>query len=289
MTAGQATGSDAIEADAIDADAIDGDAIGGDARAGVDRAVEGDASGPRRSIARRWRGLRRRLRRFRWVALVPTLVVVATLGSVWALTPSASDAPDRVRALAALHHADPLATVLPDRVAAAVLAVEDHRFYGHHGLDTYALPRAVWGGVSGDDRGGSTIEVQLAKWLYTGGHRDHLSQAQQVVLAYKLDLAYSKSQVLLMYLNTVYFGHGLYGVQAASRGYFGRSPDQLDWAQAALLAGLLKAPGSYDPRDHPATARERRDYALSRLADVGTITAAERAEFASYGLELVPG
>jgi hypothetical protein len=118
MTAGQATGSDAIDEGAIEADAIDGDA-----RAGVDRAVEGDASGPRRSTARRWRGLGRRLRRFRWVALVPTLVVVATLGSVWALTPSAGDAPERVRALAAAHHADPLATVLPDRVAAAVLAV----------------------------------------------------------------------------------------------------------------------------------------------------------------------
>jgi penicillin-binding protein 1A len=285
MTAGQVTGADAIDAEAP---------------TGVDRSAGDAAPGPRRSIARRsitgrshagrwWRGLGRRLRRFRWLALVPTLVVVATLGSVWALTPSAGDAPDRVRALAAAHNANPLATTLPERVAAAVLAVEDHRFYRHHGLDIFALPRAVWGGVSGDDRGGSTIEVQLAKWLYTGGQRDHLSQAEQVVLAYKLDLAYAKSQVLLMYLNTVYFGHGKYGVEAASRGYFGRSPDQLDWAQAALLAGLLKAPGSYDPRDHPAAALERRDYALERLAEVGAITAAERAEFASYGLELVPG
>jgi penicillin-binding protein 1A len=275
MTAGQVTGSGAID---------------GETRTGADRAAEGGAPGPRRSVTRRWwRWLGRRWRRFRWVALVPVLVVAVALGLVWALTPSAGDAPGRVRALAAEHNAFPLATALPNRVAAAVLAVEDHRFYRHRGIDTYALPRAVWGGVSGDDKGGSTIEVQLAKWLYTGGQRDHLSQAEQVVLAYKLDQAYPKSQVLLMYLNTVYFGHGLYGVEAASRGYFGRSPDQLDWAQAALLAGLLKAPGSYDPRDHPAAARERRDYALSRLADVGTITAAQRAEFASYDLELVPG
>lgn len=280
MTAGQVTGPDAIDAETR----TGADLTPGPRRSRMGRSRAG------RSVARRWwLWLGRRWRRFRWVALVPTLAVAAALGLVWTLTPSAGDAPERVRALASVHNAYPLATALPERVASAVLAVEDHRFYQHRGVDTYALPRAVRGVVTGDDEGGSTIEVQLAKWLYTGGQRDHLSQAEQVVLAYKLDRAYPKSQVLLMYLNTVYFGHGLYGVEAASRGYFGRSPDQLDWAQAALLAALLKAPGFYDPRDHPAAARERRDYALARLADVGTITAAERAEFASYGLELVPG
>jgi membrane peptidoglycan carboxypeptidase len=92
-----------------------------------------------------------------------------------------------------------LASALPGRVADAVLAVEDHRFYRHRGIDPLALPRSAGGVVSGHDAGGATIEVQLAKWLYTGGQRDHLDQAEQVVLAAKLDLRWGKQQLLLMH------------------------------------------------------------------------------------------
>ena len=238
-------------------------------------------SGAGRASRRRWRW-----RRLRWLPLVPPLVVVAALGAAWLVTPTVDDAQARVRALATLHAAGPLATDLPGRVAAAVLAVEDHRFYRHRGIDMLALPRSAQGVVTGNDAGGATIEVQLAKWLYTGGRRDHADQVRQAVLAEKLDLRWSKRQILLMYLNTVYFGHGYYGVTAASRGYFGRSPDQLDWAQAALLAAVLKAPASFDPRVHPETARERRDYALHRLAAVGAITPAELATAKASDLDL---
>ena len=232
---------------------------------------------------------RRRRRRRRWVALVPLLVVVAGYATAWLATPPVGDAQDRVHALAVAHGAGAPATELPDRVAAAVLAVEDHRFYRHLGIDTLALPRAVGGVFTGDDGGGATIEVQLAKWLYTGGRRTHLDQAEQAVLAAKLDAGWSKRQILLMYLNTVYFGHGYYGVTAASKGYFGRTPEQLDWAQAALLAAVLKAPGSFDPRRHPGTATERRNYSLRRLAAVGTITPEELAAAQRSDLELSPG
>lgn len=279
MTAAPATGSSETSEAAGAVDAVAG---APDAAAGAPDRAAGD-TGPADTGTvpggRRWR-------RLRWLPLVPLLAVAAALGTAWLVTPPVGDAQDRVRALAALHTAGPLATALPGRVADAVLAVEDHRFYRHRGIDPLALPRSAGGVVSGHDAGGATIEVQLAKWLYTGGQRDHLDQAEQVVLAAKLDLRWGKQQILLMYLNTVYFGHGYYGVTAASRGYFGRSPDQLDWAQAAVLAAVLKAPASFDPRAHPAAALERRDYALRRLASVGTITPAELATARGSGLEL---
>jgi penicillin-binding protein 1A len=213
-------------------------------------------------------------------------MVVGVRAAAWALTPSVADAPQRVQAMAAAHGGSPLATGLPDRIATAVLAVEDHRFYSHHGVDTLALPRIVSGIFTGQDTGGATIEVQLAKWLYTGGRRNHVDQVEQVILARKLDLHYAKQQILLMYLNTVYFGHGYYGITAACLGYFHRFPHQVDWPQAAMLAGLLKAPNAYDPRDHPAAALERRAYALRRLAAVGAITPTEEAAAQRSGLEV---
>ncbi len=203
--------------------------------------------------------------------------MLAVLAAVTA-TPSVGDAAARAAALGAAHGYGPPLTVLPDRITAAVLAVEDHRFYLHDGLDPLALPRVARGAFTGTDRGGSTIEAQLAKWLYTDGRRDPGAQAEQVVLAYKLDAVYSKSEILLMYLNTVYFGHGYYGVAAASRGYFGLAPDRVTWAQAALLAGLLQAPDAYDPHDHPTAALDRRHEALRRLVAVGAISPSDAAD-----------
>ena len=227
-----------------------------------------------------------------WRRRIPRIlggaVALGVAGAIlaWWLTPSVSDAPRRVQRLAAADHAGPLLTRLPDRLSAAVLAVEDHRFYHHPGLDGTALLRAGSAAVAGHDSGAATIEVQLAKWLYTGRRSGRLDQAEQAVLAVKLDVAYTKSQVLLMYLNTVYFGHGYYGATAASLGYFQLEPDQLSWAQAALLAGLLVAPDALDPVEHPRAAAQRRDYALSRLVAVGTITPADRQAAAGPDLQL---
>ena len=212
--------------------------------------------------------------------------VLAGLGGAAALgvlavltaTPSVGDAPARAAALAAAHRSGPPLTVLPDRITVAVLAVEDHRFYLHDGLDPLALPRVARAALSGTERGGATIEAQLAKWLYTDGRRTRDAQAEQVVLAYKLDAVYSKSEILLMYLNTVDFGHGYYGVTAACRGYFGVAPDRVDWSQAALLAGLLQAPEAYEPHQHPAAAANRRHEALLRLVSVGAISPAQAAD-----------
>ena len=206
------------------------------------------------------------------VLIAAVLVGVATLVVV---TPSAGSAESRTRDWISAHHAGPPLTALPSRVATAVIAAEDHRFYQHHGIDTPALARAAGGVLTGRDAGGSTIEIQLAKLLYTGGRHRLSDQVEQATLAVKLDRAYTKNEILLMYLDSEYFGHGFYGVTAAARGYFGAAPQDLTWGQAALVAGLLKAPSYDDPLRHPDRALARRSEVVDRLRAVGVLTAAQ--------------
>jgi penicillin-binding protein 1A len=136
------------------------------------------------------------------------------------------------------------------------------------------------------DAGGATIEQQLAKMLYTDGHQGTMDRIEQVGLALKLDRTYTKAQILRMYLDTAYFGHGYYGVDAAAQGYFGRSAAHLTWPQAALLAGLVQAPTAYDPVTHPALATSRRAHVLDRLAATGALPEARASAFARAGLGL---
>lgn len=221
--------------------------------------------------------------RSRWTRLIVraglALLLVAAVGAtlLLALTPSAGSAQARARAWLAAHHAGPPLTTPPARIAAALIAAEDHRFFQHQGIDVVALARAAGGLVTGRDTGGSTIEVQLAKLLYTGGRDGLVDQTEQAALAVKLDVAYTKTQILLMYLNSEYFGHGFYGVTAAAHGYFHTDPQQVSWAQAAMLVGLLKAPSYDDPVLHPARALARRAEVVDRLRANGVLTAGEAA------------
>jgi penicillin-binding protein 1A len=215
-----------------------------------------------------------------------TLVVALGVALVLALTPSAGSAAARARAWAAAHHVGPPLTTPPARIAAALIATEDHRFYQHHGLDVVALGRAAGGLVSGRDSGGSTIEVQLAKLLFTGGRDGPADQTEQAALAVKLDLAYTKTQILLMYLNSEYFGHGFYGVTAAAHGYFNTEPQDVTWDQAATLVGLLKAPSYDDPLLHPDRALGRRGEVVDRLRSDGDLTVAEAAAIDATPLHL---
>ena len=195
----------------------------------------------------------------------------------------------RVDAQLAAYGAPALEGELPARVVAAVLATEDSRFAGHPGIDWRGALRAPWGAVTGEDLGGSTIDQQLAKNLYQGGADDAPARVRSVVLAVKLDAHWSKEELLRMYLDTAYFGHGFWGVTAASEGYFGRAPADLSWAQASLLAGLLQAPSAYDPVQHPDRAAGRQAHVLDRLVDVGELTAAEAADVAAAPWDLVAG
>ena len=136
------------------------------------------------------------------------------------------------------------------------------------------------------DGGGSTIDQQLAKNLYTSGHSSFVQIVEQVVLAVKLNHAYSRAEVLRLYAEVAYYGHGYYGLNAASCGYFGRPPSQLTLVQAALLAGIVNAPTYDDPLVYPAQARARLVHVLGRMAAVGDLTKAHEEAALKAPLDL---
>jgi penicillin-binding protein 1A len=220
------------------------------------------------------------------VALAVVIAALQMFDLLLVLTPGAADAADRAAAQIAEHPGDIALTTVPARLSAAVLATEDHRFYEHQGLDPIALGREGFAVIQGNDVGGATIEAQLAKLLYVNGRDDAGAKFVEAGLAIKLDRSYSKNEILLMYLNVAYFGHGFYGAQAASVGYFHVAASDLDWNQAALLAGLLQAPGAYDPIAHPQEALARRHHVLDRLVATGALTQAEATPLDQQGLEL---
>ncbi|MCZ2818621.1 biosynthetic peptidoglycan transglycosylase [Modestobacter sp. VKM Ac-2984] len=211
------------------------------------------------------------------------------LVAAWQLTPDVDDARDRVDARLAAAAAPALSGPLPGRLSAAVLATEDSHFHGHPGVDPRGVVRAARGALTGVDLGGSTLHQQLAKNLYENGANGFTDRVSAVVLALKLDRAWSEEEVLRMYLDDAYFGHGFTGATAAAQGYFGVPPGELDWAQAALLAGLLQAPSAYDPVQHPDRAAARQEHVLDRLVDVGALTRAQADEVAADPWGLVAG
>jgi penicillin-binding protein 1A len=226
-------------------------------------------------------------RRLAWVALTVLVVLALAFGSLLAFTPSTSDAQARVTAQAAEHGAVALSGPLPTRVVEALVATEDSRFYGHHGVDPVGAVRGVIGPLLGDeDQGGATLDQQLVKILYTGGHRTFTDRIEQVGLAVKLDAGYGKDDILRMYLNTVYFGHGYYGITSAATGYFGRAPGDLTWTQASMLAGLVQAPSLYDPYRNRTGARQRQRHVLDRLVATGHLTRAHADQVAADPLGL---
>jgi penicillin-binding protein 1A len=125
------------------------------------------------------------------------------------------------------------------------------------------------------DTGAATIEIQLAKNLYTPGRSNIVAKVEQVELAFKLDTRYTKDEILRMYLGGVYYGHGFYGLADAARGYFGTTPARLTWGQASMLAGLVQAPSAYDPYLHLDLARQRQRHVIDRLVATHVLTAAQ--------------
>ncbi|GAC1610765.1 MAG: hypothetical protein NVS3B26_19390 [Mycobacteriales bacterium] len=229
---------------------------------------------------RGFRGVPTPHRRRRWLrrpaALATVLLIVpAAIAVLWPLTPSVADTEHRIAVQLARHgDRDPHAVASPDRVGVAIIATEDSRFYGHHGLDLFGVARAAVSVLtgSGHDAGGATLDQQLMKNLYmpTGP----LASVEQIELSFKLEAAYSKAQILEMYLSAIYFGHGFYGLPAAAHGYFGVTPRRLSWSQASLLAGLVQAPTAYDPYRHPALARQRQEHVVGRLVATHVLTPA---------------
>lgn len=156
----------------------------------------------------------------------------------------------------------------------AVIAIEDRRFYSHFGVDPLGLARAMLANLTEGQlvQGGSTLSQQLAKNLFLSPERTIERKVQEVLLAFWLEHRFTKDQILEMYLNRVYFGSGAYGVEAASRRYFRKPARDVSLAEAALLAGLLKAPSRLSPARDPKAAEDRAQVVLAAMREQGVVT-----------------
>ncbi|MDN4526929.1 PBP1A family penicillin-binding protein [Fictibacillus sp. NE201] len=179
---------------------------------------------------------------------------------------------------------------IPDEVKDAFVAVEDTRFYEHHGLDFRSIARAIYRDIAAGHKveGGSTITQQLTKNVFLSHEKSLLRKTKEAVIAINLERRYSKDKILEMYLNQIYFGHGAYGIQAASKFYFNKDVSELTLEEGAMLAGMPKAPSHYSPIEHREASKKRRDLVLDLMANQHFITAeqAVRAKGRTISLNL---
>ncbi len=168
---------------------------------------------------------------------------------------------------------------MPPWLPMAVLATEDRRFYAHFGIDPQGLARATLANLRAGRvvQGGSTITQQLAKNVFLTNDRSYRRKVQEMLLAFRLERAFTKDEILTIYLNRVYLGAGTYGVEAAARRYFGKSAREVNAHEAAIVAGLLKAPSRLAPTASIERARERASDVLDNMVEAGFLTPAQRA------------
>jgi len=231
---------------------------------------------------------RRRLKRA--TITLAVIVVIAVIGStaLWVATPSASEATQLAAEQARSHGIAYPGPRVPPNFTRPLVATEDHRFYAEPGVDVLAVGRVVWAKLTGGtDQGGATLEQQLAKLLYTPNQSGISVELKQVVLAFKLNAAYSKSQILDLYAEVAYYGHGYYGLEQASCGYFGHPVADLTVTQGAMLAGVVNAPSVDDPINDPVNARARLEHVIARMVAVGYLTSAQAARALSVPLGIV--
>ena len=240
---------------------------------------------------------RRRVRKRRLAALLAVLVVASGLAFTFglvravaseipALDPAAqrSDVDTVVYAangksvLAVLRGDESRVLVKTEDIAPimrqAIVSVEDQRFFEHNGIDVRGVGRALWQDVrqQGIVEGGSTITQQFVKNAYIRNERTLARKVREAALAWQLEQRWSKDRILTAYLNTIYFGHGAYGIQQAARAYFKKSAKELGLAESALLAGIPADPSLYDPAINPRSATMRRRHVLRMMLDQGKIT-----------------
>ena len=166
---------------------------------------------------------------------------------------------------------------LPEIYLDAVVAVEDHRFEQHCGVDIIAIARAAWNNIKSWSlrEGGSTITQQLAKNLYFTQERSFIRKAAEVFMAFRLEQTYSKDEILELYVNSIYFGSGYYNVRQASEGYFGKAPAQMTPYEFTLLAGVPNAPSIYAPTANPELCAQRQRHVLDSMVEAGYLTQAQ--------------
>nr|HDN00712.1 PBP1A family penicillin-binding protein [Deltaproteobacteria bacterium] len=169
---------------------------------------------------------------------------------------------------------------MPEKLVQAFLAAEDARFYEHPGIDFMGVIRAVVKNMEagGIVQGASTITQQVTRSLLLTPEKSWLRKVKEAILAWQIDAALTKDEILNIYLNEIYFGQGAYGVESAARTYFAKHVDDLNLAECALFAGLPKAPSRYDPTKHMELAKKRQNYVLRRMIEEGYITLDEAEE-----------
>jgi penicillin-binding protein 2A len=179
-------------------------------------------------------------------------------------------------------------TAISKHMQQAIVAVEDRRFYDHTGVDAGALGRAMFRNASagGVVEGGSTITQQLAKNVFLSAEKSYKRKLKEAAIAIKIENMYTKDQILELYLNQIYFGGGSWGVEKASRTYFGKNASELTLPEAALLAALPKAPTHYSPVTHKEAAVERRNLVLGLMKEQGYVTEAECKQAQATPLKL---
>src|SRR5690625_4629431 len=170
--------------------------------------------------------------------------------------------------------------VVPQHVINAYIAVEDRRFYKHHGIDYQSIFRAIYRDIMTGTKaeGGSTITQQLAKNLFLTNDKTWLRKTKEAMAAIYLERHYSKDEILELYLNKIYFGSGVYGIETASQKFFSKPAKELTLEEGALLAGLAKAPNGYSPINHPDKSIERRNTVLKVMKKQEKITTDELQE-----------
>ncbi len=184
-------------------------------------------------------------------------------------------------------YGDPVdAARLPAHLPHAVIAIEDRRFLEHGGIDPIGLARALWVNIveGGVRQGGSTITQQLAKNIFLTPERSIERKIREALLAFWLEWRYDKNRIISLYMNRTYFGSGAYGIDAAARRFFSKPAAEVDLWEAAVLAGLLKAPSRLSPAVNPAGAAERGRLVLQAMANAGFISAEQAAEAAASTL-----
>ncbi len=231
-----------------------------------------------------------------FLIFVAVILVAAGLGSAVGIFLAVMDSLPQVEELKAYHPSDgtrvyadddqfvaefnvekgifaPFET-FPDHLKQAVVATEDRSFWTHSGVDVFAIGRAVVRDVMAGrmKEGGSTITQQLAKVLFLSSEKKLKRKLQELVLAFQIEKSLSKEEILELYLNKIYFGHGAYGIEMASRTYFGKSVPEVTLAEAAMLVGLIKAPNRYSPYNNMGRAQSRQKVVLSAMKEVGYVS-----------------
>jgi len=178
---------------------------------------------------------------------------------------------------------------LPPLLQEAILAAEDANFFKHGGIDPQGIVRSLLRNVfEGSRIGGSTLTMQLARKLYLTPEKTWRRKIEEALLTIEIEKSYSKQQILTLYANLMYLGHGNYGMKAAASDFFGKTVDQLTAMEAATLAGILQRPSSYSPYNRPDLVLMRRDYVLRRMHEDGYLDDGEYAAAAAAPLEVVP-